>query len=275
MHFKVTVSFALLCLALALTGGPPSCAQTTPAGDARTLHVFAAASLSEAFTEIGQQLERERPGLTVRIHLAGSQQLATQIDQGAAADVFASADQRWMSHVRERGLLSGETFIFARNRLVVIVPATNPARVQRLQDLARGGIKLVLGAAAVPVGGYSRTVLRNLSHDPAFGADFAARVLRNVVSEEENVKSVVGKVELGEADAGLVYRSDVTPGSARSLRVIVIPEGANILASYPISLLKGTKQSEAALAFVALVLSPAGQRALRRSGLIPVNLARP
>src|SRR5207247_7756162 len=135
-----------------------------------------------------------------RLNLAGSQQLAAQIEQGARADLFASADARWMAYLATRDLLDGAPRVFARNRLVVIVPRTNPARIGRLQDLARRGVKLVLGAPAVPVGQYSREALRNLSRIDGFGADYARRVLANLVSEEENVKSVVGKVQLGEAD---------------------------------------------------------------------------
>lgn len=274
-RFTPAASVAGLSLVLALSAGSPSQARTTPAIPPRTLQVFAAASLSDAFTEIGRLFERLHPGMAVRFNFAGSQQLATQIEQGASADVFASADERWMSHARDSGLLAGETAVFAHNRLVVIVPKTNPAHIQRLQDLARGGIKLVLGADAVPVGHYSRTVLHNLSSDPAFAGDYGANVLRNVVSEEENVKSVVGKVQLGEADAGIAYRSDVTPAVARFLRVIEIPEGANILASYPMSRVKDAREADAGRQFMALVLSPDGQQALRRSGLIPVLPPRP
>jgi molybdate transport system substrate-binding protein len=240
-----------------------------------TLGVFAAASLADAFAEIGRTLERERPGLEVRFNFAGSQQLVAQIEQGAAADVFASADERWMDHARERGLLAGEPVIFARNRLVVIVPRTNPARIGRLQDLAKGGVKLVIGADAVPVGRYGRTLLANLARDPAFGRDFASRALRNVVSEEENVKSIVGKVQLGEADAGIVYRSDVTPSVARYVRVFEIPESANITASYPIALVRGSQAPAAAAAFAELVLSAEGQRILVRRGLMPAPSVTP
>lgn len=245
------------------------------ASDKATLRVFAAASLSDAFTELGRVLERRRPGLAVRMNLAGSQQLATQIEQGATADVFASADERWMEYARDHGLLEGDARIFARNRLVVIVPRTHPARIRRLQDLARGGIKLVVGADAVPAGRYSRIALRNLSRDPAFGGDFATRTVRNIVSEEENVRSVVGKVQLGEADAGIVYRSDVTATVARFVHVLEIPEAANVIASYPIARVKGGTQGEAAAAFVDLVLSREGQQVLERRGLIPVAAARP
>jgi molybdate transport system substrate-binding protein len=267
------IAGATVALAFTLVRAPFSASQ--PAPGKTTLQVFAAASLADAFTEIGHVLEPRRPGLTVRFNFAGSQQLATQIEQGATADVFASADARWMTYVAERGFLSGDPAVFARNRLVVIIPKTNPARIHRLQDLARGGVKLVLGADAVPVGRYSRVVLRNLSNDPAFGADFATRTLRNVVSEEENVKSVVAKVQLGEADAGIAYRSDVTPNVARYIRVFEIPESANVLASYPVALIKGGRTPDAARAFVELVLSREGQAILERRGLIPVTPAHP
>jgi len=272
---RAVASIAGWIPALALVAGTGSGAQPTATSDRPTLYVFAAASLSDAFAEIGRKLERQRPGLTVRMNFAGSQQLASQIEQGAMADVFASADERWMGYASDRGLLSGQPSVFARNRLVVIVPRTNPARIQRLQDLARGGVKLVLGADAVPAGRYSRTALRNLSRDPAFRGDFATRALRNVVSEEENVKSVVGKVQLGEADAGIVYRSDVTPTLARTIRVLEIPEGANVIASYPIALVKDAKQPDAARAFVELVLSPEGQQTLERHGLMSVASTTP
>jgi molybdate transport system substrate-binding protein len=259
-------------LVLALLAAPPSHARSGPAPS--TLEVFAAASLSDVFTEIGHHLERQRPGLTVRMNFAGSQQLAAQIEQGAVADVFASADGRWMDYARNRDLLAGEPATFVMNRLVVIVPKSNPARIHHLQDLARGGVKMVLGADAVPVGHYSRTVLRNLARDHAFDGDFAPLVLRNVVSEEENVKSIVGKVQLGEADAGIVYRSDVTATVARFLHAIEIPDSANVFASYPIAIVKDTREPEAARAFVDLVLSAEGQQILGRYGFIPVTPAR-
>lgn len=246
--------------------------RTVPAK--RVVQVFAAASLSEAFTEIGRLLERRQPGLDVRLNFAGSQQLVAQLEQGAVADVFASADERWMARARARGLVAGEPVVLAGNRLVLITPSTNPARIGRLQDLARGGIKLVLAADAVPVGRYSRQVLADLARDAAFGADFASRVLRNVVSEEENVKSVLGKVQLGEADAGIVYRSDVTTSAARYVRVFEIPESADILAPYPIAVLAGSPQPEVARAFLDLVLSEEGQAILERRGMVPAAAVR-
>lgn len=271
---------ALFALAAALAFGLVSSGlvATDHAHAARSgpaLRVFAAASLADAFGEIAKEFERTHPATAVQLNLAGSQQLASQIEHGAVADVFASADSRWMSHLRERSLLAGEPEVFAHNRLIVIVPRTNPARIGRLQDLARRGIKLVIGAEAVPVGRYSREMLQKLAHSPAFSLDFAQRVLANTVSEEENVRSVVTKVRLGEADAGIVYRSDVTPALSRFVRTFEVPDSANVLSSYPLAVLRSAPMPGAARDFVALVLSAKGQRVLERHGLIPVSPPTP
>ncbi len=175
-----------------------------------------------------------------------------------------------MAYVQARGLVAGATSEFARNRLVVIVPRGNPARIGRLQDLANPGVKVLLAADAVPVGRYSRDALEKLTRAPGFPQDYAARVLRNVVSHEENVRSVVAKVQLGEADAGVVYRSDVTPTSAPFVLLLEIPERFNVVASYPIAALKAAANPDAAAAFVSLVLSPLGQRVLRDHNFVPV-----
>lgn len=248
-----------------------------PAAAARaqhTLQVFAAASLADAFSELGRLLEAGHPGLEVRFNFAGSQQLATQLGEGAAADVFASADERWMEAVREQGLLASEPVIFARNELVVIVPRRNPGHIASLADLARRGVKLVLAAETVPAGRYARAALAKLSREPALGPEFATRVLRNTVSEEENVKAVVGKVQLGEADAGIVYRSDVSPAVARVVTRIPIPPDANVVALYPIALLRGGHAGAAARAFVELALSPRGQQVLEQRGLMRAATGR-
>jgi molybdate transport system substrate-binding protein len=265
-----TALAAILTIALAA----PTFALAAQNGKS-TLEVFAATSLSDAFNELARKLEAQRPGLTVRINFAGSQQLVAQLEQGAVADLFASADERWMGYAKAQGLVEGDPSTFAHNRLVVIVPKPNPARIGKLQDLAKGGIKLVLAAEAVPVGHYSRIVLRNLTRTDGFPSDFSTRALRNVVSEEENVKSVVSKVQLGEADAGLVYNSDVTPAVARYVRVFEIPESANVTATYPIARIKGGRAPEAAQAFLDLVLSADGQRVLEQHGLMPLAATGP
>jgi molybdate transport system substrate-binding protein len=259
---------ALAALALAALGSTAGCAPE-PGPHGEPLTVFAAASLAEAFGEAGRRFEADHRGVTVRFNFAGSQQLATQIEQGAAADVFASADRRWMDEVRDHGLLVGAPAEFARNRLVVVAPRQDPAAVTTLEGLARPGVRVVLGSEAVPAGAYARTVLRHLSRQPGFGAGYARAVLENVASEEENVKSVLAKVVLGEADAGFVYRSDVTPEVAARVRVIGIPEAANAPADYPIAVLRGSRRPEAARAFVGLVRSAEGRRILERHGFAP------
>lgn len=235
----------------------------------RELVVFAAASLTEAFTAMGQSFEQAHPAVAVRFNFAGSQQLALQLREGAQADVFASADDRAMERVRQRGLLVGPAVTFARNELVGILPAANPGRVGQLQELARPGVKLVLGARSVPAGNYARQALEQLGRLAEFGPDFPARVLGNLVSEEENVRGVVAKVLLGEADAGIVYRSDVTRAVAGRLQVLPMPAAAAVSVRYPIAAIRSGSEPELALAFVRQVLSDSGQALLTRHGLLP------
>ncbi len=249
---------ALLVATLASAQGPD-----------RTLTVFAAASLTEAFTELGDSLHVHDPTVGVRFNFAGSQLLALQLTEGAAADVFAAADARWMQAVRDSGLVD-DPRSFARNSLVVILPATNPAHITTLPDLARSGVKLVLAGDAVPAGRYAREMVANLGRLTGFPPQYAHRVLGNVVSLEENVRAVVAKVRLGEADAGVVYRSDLSSDAGPDLRTLEIPDTVNVIATYPIAVLRRSRNQAAARDFVALVLSPAGQRVLARHGLVPI-----
>ncbi len=266
---------ATAAIAAALASASPQGANAAETSvPRRTLTVFAAASLTDAFDEIARAFERER-GVRVRVQYAGSQQLAAQLEQGASADVFASADARWMDFVRARGMLADSARVFARNALVVIVPKTNPGRIDRLGDLDRRGVKVIVGAEAVPVGAYAREALRRMSESGAFGPDFASQVLRNVVSQEENVRSIVSKVQLGEADAGLVYRSDVTRATARHVRVLELPAATNVLASYPLAVLKDSPSPDLARQFVQRVLSPDGQAVLSRHAFLRANATAP
>lgn len=232
------------------------------------LSVYAAASLSDAFTEIADSLQRRDPALKIDFNFAGSQVLVLQIEQGAAADVFASADDRWMKVAQDSGLIDGAPQTFAHNRLVVIVPKGNPARIGKLQDLARPGVKLVLAADAVPAGRYAREALFQLARIPGYSGDYAQRVLANVVSNEENVRGVAAKVQLGEADAGIVYVSDVTPTLARMVRRFDLPDSANVIASYPIAVVRHAPNADAAKTFIAFVLSPSGQAVLKKNGFL-------
>jgi molybdate transport system substrate-binding protein len=255
-----------LVIAVALVGGS-SAVEAGPASPAFTITVFAAASLTEAFTLLGKVFEERAPGWRVTFNFAGSQQLALQIEHGAPADVFASADQRWMTYLQQRGRIAGAAPEFARNRLVIIVPRANPAKIGQLQDLARPGVKFVIEADAVPAGRYMREALAKLARAPGFGPDFAQRVMQNVVSEEDNVKTVVAKVQLGEADAGAVYRSDVTPTVSDKVVILDIPDPYNVIASYPFAVVKGSNGN--GQLFMGLVLSPLGQQFLRGFNFIP------
>lgn len=250
-------------------------AASAAAAPKRTVTVFAAASLQAPFEELAKRFEAAHPGTRVALNLAGSQQLSTQLRLGVRADVFASADTLAMNQAVRAGLVAGEPAVFAHNSLVVIVPRADRAHITRLQDLARSGVKLAFALEAVPIGHYSREALRRLSGMPGFAPDFAARVLANRVTEEENVKAVAAKVRMAEVDGGFVYRSDVNPTLAPHVRVLELPEAARIPASYPIAVLSEAPEASLAAAFIALVRSAEGQRVLVAHGLQPAANGAP
>jgi molybdate transport system substrate-binding protein len=248
---------------------PETTVPSIVAPEPRTLTVFAAASLTGAFSEIGHNFEAANPGVTVALNYAGSQTLSTQLIQGAAADVFASANKAEMDMAVAANLvLQGAPKNILTNKLIVILPATNPGNVQTLQDLARPGLKLVLAAKTVPVGKYALQALDRMSKDPSFGTDFKTKVLANMVSEENDVKQIVAKVQLGEADAGIVYNSD--PIAAPELKTIAIPDNLNVIATYPIAALTNARQPELASGFIAYVLSAGGQAVLKKWGFTSI-----
>lgn len=236
--------------------------------EAHTLTVFAAASLTDAFAEIEKSFEAAHPGVTVTFNFAGSQALRTQIEQGAPADVFASASGKEMTTlVTGKFIADGTPQNFLANKLVVILPANNPAGLEKLEDLAKPGIKLVLAAEAVPVGNYARQALDLMNS--TFGTDFKDKVLANVVSNEDDVKQVVAKVQLDEADAGIVYTSDAI--AAPDLKAIEIPAELNVIAKYPIAPLTRSTNAELAKAFIDYVLSSDGQAILQKWGFGPIK----
>lgn len=249
----------------AATAVPPT---ATPEPVPQTLTIFAAASLTDAFTEIGAGFEAANPGITVTFNFAGSQALRTQIEEGAPVDVFASASGKEMDTLVTGGSVTKDVpQIFLTNKLVVILPANNPAALTKLEDLGRPGIKLVLAAEEVPVGKYARQAL-NLMNG-SYGADFKEKVLANVVSNEDNVKQVVAKVQLGEADAGIVYISDSI--AAPELKSIEIPSELNVIAKYPIAPLTQSKNADLAATFAKYVLSSEGQAVLQKWGFAPIK----
>jgi molybdate transport system substrate-binding protein len=244
-------------------------ARPTATMEPRTLTVFAAASLTGAFTEIGANFEASHPGVTVTFNFAGSGALRTQLEQGAVADVFASANTTEMDTLVKDKLVAADfSQILVTNSLLVILPASNPANIQTVQDLARPGIKLVLCDTTVPCGKYARQILTNLDKDPGFTPSLSTQVLANVVSNETDVKLVVSKVQLGEADAGIVYVSDAI--AAPELKTIQFPAADNVIAKYPIAQLKSSTQPDLAAYFIAYVLSPDGQAIMKKWGFIPV-----
>jgi molybdate transport system substrate-binding protein len=262
-------------LLLAACGGAPQAAQPTPAPDSPTVSgqitVFAAASLTDAFEEVATAFEAANPGTTIEYNFAGSQQLAAQITEGAPADVFASANATQMRAAIEGGrITAGSEEIFVSNVLVVITPDDNPGNIVTLQDLATPGLQLLLADEAVPVGQYSRDFLTKASEQPEFGADFAEQVLANVVSFEENVRSVLTKIALGEGDAGIVYTTDAALEAA-SLQQIAIPGNLNTIANYPIAPVADSANLALAEAFIAFIRSAEAQAILGQYGFIPVE----
>ena len=267
---------AILAAILALTPTvPPATAQIkgqtatpTPPVTGR-ITVYAAASLRDAFTEIGKGFQAQNPGSKVAFSFGGSQQLAEQIGFGAPADVFASANTKLMDAIiKTTRVISGTQSVFVRNRLVVILPSKNPARLRALKDLARPGVKLIMAAKAVPVGQYSLDFLNKAAAKPAFGDAFSKTVLSNVVSYEQDVKAVFAKVALGEADAGIVYSSDAVSDKAGAVTRIDIPDDLNTIAVYPIAPLADSANPAAARAFSQYVLSDKGQTVLAKYGFI-------
>ncbi|MFI0371734.1 molybdate ABC transporter substrate-binding protein [Actinomadura sp. 1N219] len=222
-------------------------------GDKGTLTVFAAASLTEAFTSLGRTFEGSRPGVKVRFNFGASSTLAQQITQGAPADVFAAASPATMKTVTDAGDAAGTPQVFTRNRLVIAVPKDNPGKISTVGDLSRPGLKVVLCVAQVPCGAAAAKALG------AAGTDVEP------VSREKDVKAVLTKVGLGEADAGLVYRTDVKAAGGE-VTGIEFPEAAQAVNDYPIVEVAGAPQGALAKEFVRLVLGPQGRTALNRAG---------
>ena len=221
-----------------------------------TVTVFAAASLSAAFQAEASAFEKSHPGGKVELNFAGSSMLVRQIQQGASADVFASADEENMRKLAGSGEVAGAAWLFARNQLQISVPAGNPAHVTGLADLAKPGLVVALCGPTVPCGRY------------AAEAFLKAGVAVPAASQELDVKAVVTKVGMGEVDAGVVYTTDVRAAGAK-VEGVDIPQSENVVARYPIAALKRAPNPEGAKAFVDFVLSPQGQQLLAAFGFLP------
>jgi len=281
---RLVAGLAALLWATCLSGSAASGA-TGPAHGARapahaappdsSLLVFAASSLTDAFTEIGKAFEGRHPGLRVQLHFAGTQQLALELDRGARPDVFATADPRWMDELKalERVWLGSEDF--AATRLVVIVPSLNRARIRGLADLGRPGVKVALGREQTAIGHYSRVLVRNLARSSPSGDSLGRRLLANAASQEADVKAVEARVARGQADAGIVYRSELTPALLRRVRPVEIPDSLNVRAIYSISVVRDTPRPGLALDMVKWMRTSEAQAIMRRHGFMPApGLAR-
>lgn len=245
---------AWLALASVACGSAGSAPERIP------LSVFAASSLTESFQQLEEGFERAHPAVDVQLTFAGSQVLRLQLEQGATADVFASANPAHVEALAEAGLVSSSQ-TFARNELVVIVPPTNPAGIRSFAELPRAS-RIVIGTDTVPVGAYTRELLDRAS--ARLGAEFTAAVESRVVSEEGNVRLVRAKVELGEADAAIVYRTDAA--ASDRVTVVEIPEPLGVRARYPIASITGSPRGPEAAAFIEHVRSEDGRRTLTQHG---------
>jgi molybdate transport system substrate-binding protein len=239
----------LAALAVILLSGCGSSA--SPANS--KIVVFAAASLKNSFTEIGERFKTDNPGTDVEFSFAGSSDLVTQLSQGAQADVFASADIKNMQKAADGGLLAGNPVNFASNTLTIAVAPGNPKNIRSFQDLTQTGLSVVVCASQVPCGSATQKI------EQATGVKLAP------VSEESSVTDVLNKLTSGQADAGLVY---VTDARAAGNKVVSVPfhESAGAVNTYPIAVLKGAKNTDLARKFVTLVTSESGQKILSAAG---------
>jgi len=230
-----------------------------------TLTLLAAASLSKVLPKVGDLFTRSHPRARFSFSFGGTDVVAAQIEQGAPADLFAGASTTFGEQLLAKKLIRPFR-VFCINRLVLIMPPSNPAKIDSLDDLTRKGIKLVIGSPSAPIGTYTRRVLGNL--DAAYGAGYGRRVLANVVSEEQDVDGVLTKVESGEADAGFVYITDATSAGA-AVRTIALPDAAQAVAFYPVAVVRSSANADTAAAFVDFVLTALAQRVLRAAGFGP------
>ncbi len=259
--------YALSALLLSMTLFLSACGENAPSV---SLKIFAASSLTDAFNEIKVKYQSDHPNVSITYDFEGSQALVQKLANGAPADIFASADTANMQKAITADVVS-QNKVFAHNKLMVIVPMKNPAKVFTLKDLARSGIKLDIAAPEVPVGKYTLQVLDKMGQSAQYGPDYVKNVKANAVSQEDNVKAVVQKVQTGVVDAGIVYLTDITLDVAKQVIGIDIPDNLNVVADYPIAVTKNSKQATEAKNFVDYILSKEGQDILGRYHFIRVD----
>ena len=245
---------------------PASSLASSPVGGSLT--IYAASSLTAAFTEMKTAYQTANPGITLTLSFGASSTLETQIEQGAPADVFASADTSDPQKLVDKGLAAGSIMKFAGNLLTVIVPPANPAGVQTPADLAKSGLKYVAAGDTVPITKYANMLLANLAKQPGYPSGFVATVTAHIVSKEDNVAAVVSKIELGEGDAAIVYVTDANTAGGK-VTTISVPTTANVPATYGAVAVKASANADAAAAFIIWLAGPDGQAILARYGFLP------
>ena len=229
--------------------------------------IYGAASLKGALDKAKAAYEAAVAGATLTISTDSSAALETQIEQGAPADVFLSADTANPKKLVDKGLAAGDPVTFAGNKLTVIVPADNPAGIKTPADLARSGIKVIAAGDEVPITKYATQLVANLAKEAGYPADFAAAYAANVASKEDNVKAVVAKIELGEGDAGIVYVTDAK--ASTKVLTVDVPDAANVPATYAGVVVKASRNAAAAKAFLDWFAGPDGQAILSSFGFLP------
>jgi molybdate transport system substrate-binding protein len=239
----------------------------SPTPEAIELTIYAAASLKGALEAAQEPYEAANPGTTLTISTDSSAALATQIEEGAPADVFLSADTKNPQALVDKGLAEGAAVDFAGNKLVVIVPTDNPAAIATPADLATTGVKIIAAGEEVPITKYATQLVDNLAKEPGYPADFATAYDTNIVSKEDNVKAVVAKLELGEGDAAIVYVTDAKIST--EVASVEVPDSANVLATYAGVVVKATENPDAAAAFLTWLAGSDGQAILSGFGFLP------
>ena len=264
----------------ACSGGPGSSTATGPSTSPATespspsvkaieLTIYGAASLKGALERVEAAYEPAIPGTTLTISTDSSAALETQIEQGAPADVFLSADTTNPQKLADAGLADGAAVTFAGNELTIIVPADNPAAITTPADLARSGIKIIAAGDEVPITKYAIELVENLAAESGYPTDFAAAYAANVVSREDNVNAIVAKIEFGEGDAGIVYVTDAA--ASKRVAKIDVPPSANVRATYDGVVIKGSKNVQAAKEFLEWLAGPDGQAILGELGFVPAS----
>ncbi len=243
---------------------PASAAPSTAA--AGELTIYGAASLKGALDKAKAAYETANPGTKLTISTDSSAALETQIEQGAPADVFLSADTTNPKKLIDKGLADGAAVPFAGNKLTVVVPASNPGGVTTPKDMAKPGVKVIAAGDSVPITKYATQLLGNLARQPGYPSDFAAAYAANIASREDNVKALIAKIELGEGDAGIVYVTDAK--ASTKVKTIDVPDAANVPASYDGVVVKATRNAAAANAFLDWFAGPGGQAILADLGFL-------